>query len=300
MHASGMRGNVKSRQPGSNAVPLRTGKAQVAFESVRPSDLRKLSECRQVAAVCYRVRSSEIEFLLVRTRGSRRWTFPKGSAEPGLTAAQAAALEAFEEAGVHGRIEHTSFACYISRKCGKSKQKLLRKEIIVKAHLCEVLRLSKPKERGRDRTWFSTHEAKRYLRKGRDNGDATECARIVEKAVLRVASSREKQETPLGRMNEELVLRSFHLPSAGQTPPRNDALRKVQFEASPSLRGWSTRLPVLPNGVRKLETVQHYPALTGKPPSKLLPGEILPFSGMRVPNSPSNRTRKATEASGKR
>jgi 8-oxo-dGTP pyrophosphatase MutT (NUDIX family) len=83
---------------------------------IRLSQLRKLSVCEQVAAVCYRVRNDAhngtIEFLLVRTRGGGRWTFPKGSAEPGLTQAQAAALEAFEEAGVHGRIEEASFARY--------------------------------------------------------------------------------------------------------------------------------------------------------------------------------------------
>src|SRR5580658_2281666 len=82
---------------------------------VRLSQLRKLCECEQVAAVCYRWRGDSIEFLLVRTRSGGRWTFPKGSAEPGLTHAQAAALEAFEEAGVHGRIEETSFATYVRR-----------------------------------------------------------------------------------------------------------------------------------------------------------------------------------------
>jgi len=52
-----------------------------------------------------------IEFLLVQTRGGR-WIFPKGGVERGLTRAQSAALEAFEEAGVHGRIEAAAFARY--------------------------------------------------------------------------------------------------------------------------------------------------------------------------------------------
>src|SRR5271169_2973372 len=86
---------------------------------VRLSQLRKLCECEQVAAVCYRLRGDGIEFLLVRTRGGGRWTFPKGSAEPGLTHAQAAALEAFEEAGVHGRIEEAPFAQYCRRRGDK-------------------------------------------------------------------------------------------------------------------------------------------------------------------------------------
>src|SRR5512135_46693 len=69
----------------------------------------------QVAAVCYRVGRKGVEFLLVETRGGR-WTFPKGGAEPGLTHAQSAALEAFEEAGVHGRIEETAFTQYVRPK----------------------------------------------------------------------------------------------------------------------------------------------------------------------------------------
>ena len=74
---------------------------------VRLEHLRRLRGSEQVAAICYRLTKQGIEFLLVRTRG-RRWTFPKGSVESGLTHAQSAALEAFEEAGVHGRIEETA------------------------------------------------------------------------------------------------------------------------------------------------------------------------------------------------
>src|SRR5271155_2735893 len=71
---------------------------------------KELSKKRQqVAAVCYRMGRRGIEFLLVQTRGGR-WIFPKGGVERGLTYAQSAALEAFEEAGVHGRMEEIPFA----------------------------------------------------------------------------------------------------------------------------------------------------------------------------------------------
>jgi 8-oxo-dGTP pyrophosphatase MutT (NUDIX family) len=106
---------------------------------VRLSQLRKLCECEEVAAVCYRWRDDGIEFLLVRTRSGGRWTFPKGSAEPGLTHAQAAALEAFEEAGVHGRIEEASFAKYVRRERSggrKSNARSGEKGLAVSAHLC--------------------------------------------------------------------------------------------------------------------------------------------------------------------
>ena len=54
-----------------------------------------------VAAVCYRLKDDEPEFLLVRTR-SGRWTFPKGGVDGDATNAEAAAREAYEEAGVKG------------------------------------------------------------------------------------------------------------------------------------------------------------------------------------------------------
>ena len=135
---------------------------------VRLSQLRRLRECEQVAAVCYRMGSEGVEFLLVRTRGSGRWTFPKGSTEAGLTHAQAAALEAFEEAGVHGRIEEASFTRYVRRKRGDRRKSrgASEKEIVVNAHLCEVSRLSPPQESNRDRTWFSAQDARRRLLKG--------------------------------------------------------------------------------------------------------------------------------------
>src|SRR5271167_46745 len=112
----------------------RTGTYQPPAKFFRLSHLRRLRGCEQVAAVCYRVRRGGIEFLLVRTN-SGHWTFPKGGAEPGLTHAQAAALEAFEEAGVHGRMEEASFARYLRRK--RAGNSAAKKELAVQAHLCE-------------------------------------------------------------------------------------------------------------------------------------------------------------------
>src|SRR5437762_10126722 len=95
--------------------PSQAASAQAPTRVFRVSQVRRLRKCQQVAAVCYRIRGSNIEFLLVQTRGGR-WTFPKGGVEPGLTHAQAAALEAYEEAGVHGRMEEVSFTRYVRRK----------------------------------------------------------------------------------------------------------------------------------------------------------------------------------------
>ena len=141
-----------------------------------------------MAAVCYRVRSGDIEFLLVKT-GKGRWIFPKGSVEPGLTHAQAAALEAFEEAGVHGRMEEASFTRYIRRRRRESRNAAGRsaeKESAVNAHLCEVLRLVPPQELERNPTWFSPDKAKRRLQEHRTPDFGTELARVVDRAVSRI------------------------------------------------------------------------------------------------------------------
>jgi 8-oxo-dGTP pyrophosphatase MutT (NUDIX family) len=174
------------------------------------SHLRRLRGCEQVAAVCYRTRGAAIEFLLVQTRGGR-WTFPKGNAEPGLTHAQAAALEAFEEAGVHGRMEEASFARYTRRKRGR-RDAAAAAELAVNAHLCEVLWLGPPQESDRNPTWFSPEKAKRRLREDRIAGDATELARVVDRAVARIHRLR-------------------------RTLAAGDALQKVQFTIQNPPRG---------------------------------------------------------------
>jgi 8-oxo-dGTP pyrophosphatase MutT (NUDIX family) len=60
----------------------------------------------QVAAVPVRVDAQgALEVLLVTTRGSGRWTVPKGWPMRGLSDHDAAAREAYEEAGVRGRVD---------------------------------------------------------------------------------------------------------------------------------------------------------------------------------------------------
>jgi len=144
--------------------------------------LRRLRGSEQVAAVCYRVRKSGIEFLLVETRNGC-WTFPKGSAEPGITHAQAAALEAFEEAGVHGRMEETAFMQYV--RCKRSE----RIDVVVNVHLCEVLWLDRPQEEGRNPTWFPPGKATRKLRSGRGVEHGVQLADVLAQALRRIQES---------------------------------------------------------------------------------------------------------------
>ena len=138
----------------------------------------------QVAAVCYRISKRGLEFLLVRTGGGR-WTFPKGSVESGLTHAQAAALEAFEEAGVHGRMEEAAFARYVRIK-SEQQRGAPQIEVVINAHLCEVTRLESPEEAKRHPTWFSAEKAQKKLRAARPAEYGEDMARIVDRAVVRI------------------------------------------------------------------------------------------------------------------
>jgi len=170
-----------------------------------PALRRKPAE--QVAAVCYRASHAGIEFLLVQTGGGR-WTFPKGNAEPGLSGAQSAALEAFEEAGVHGRIEESAFARYTFHK----KRSQGTQPVQIYAYLCEVTRLEAPQELKRNPTWFSAGMAKQKLREHRRAARGAELARVIDCAADRIEQVRRRS-------------------SAAFAPAGKDALQKVPFEA---------------------------------------------------------------------
>ncbi len=58
----------------------------------------------QFAALCFRMRKNKPEVLLITTRGTGRWIVPKGWPMQGKTPAVAALTEAWEEAGVKGKV----------------------------------------------------------------------------------------------------------------------------------------------------------------------------------------------------
>jgi 8-oxo-dGTP pyrophosphatase MutT (NUDIX family) len=193
MHSAAMSaGAMNNGDSRLNNGWLRARRDQTSAKFFRLAHLRRMRGTEQVAAVCYRIRNGDVEFLLVQTRGGR-WTFPKGGAEPGLTHAQAAALEAFEEAGVHGRMEEASFTRYFRGKGGnmrdsaaRSGQRSSGKELAVNAYLCEVLRLDPPQESDRNRTWFTVEKTKRRLRDDRTPDYGAELVRVVDRALTRI------------------------------------------------------------------------------------------------------------------
>ena len=70
------------------------------------------SDLRQAGALPYALVEGRVAFLLITSRRSGKWIFPKGAIEPDMTPWDSAALEALEEAGVSGVIEQAPVGSY--------------------------------------------------------------------------------------------------------------------------------------------------------------------------------------------
>lgn len=66
----------------------------------------------QFGALCFRVHDGRVEILLITSRGTGRWIVPKGWPMDGETPAAAAATEAYEEAGVIGKVHDQVLGFY--------------------------------------------------------------------------------------------------------------------------------------------------------------------------------------------
>ena len=116
----------------------------------------------QVAALCWRKHRDGIEVLLITSRDTGRWVLPKGWPMDGRSGPEAAAVEAWEEAGVEGRVATETLGFF-------GYDKTIAPDI---AHPCMVsvypLRVSTlsrrfPERKERRRKWFSAEKAARKV-----------------------------------------------------------------------------------------------------------------------------------------
>ena len=179
----------QDRSSGGKLLPKRGHTRRTRSRAARTARSIRLlfSSKSHVAAICYRVRDGEIEFLLVRTHAGR-WTFPKGAIDGDRTPAAAAAREAYEEAGVRGRVEARAFDRYLHTKNGF----FFERELPVAAHLCRVSAEDRPLEAHRDPTWFTPAKAKQRVRKLRKRKYAAEMSRVIDRALRRITTGRRK------------------------------------------------------------------------------------------------------------
>lgn len=116
---------------------------------------------RQAGAIPFSVVGTKIVFLLVTTRRTGRWSFPKGALVEGLPAWEVAAKEAFEEAGVEGRVEPHAIGTYRAWKT----RGVRRSAIEVEMFPLQVTRQVEdwPENGQRYRHWATVAEARRLL-----------------------------------------------------------------------------------------------------------------------------------------
>ncbi len=111
----------------------------------------------QAGAVPYRVTDKGLSLLLVTSRRTGRWVFPKGGLMSGRTPWESAAQEAREEAGVEGEVEDEPLGVYPSVRIRGERPQPLE----VTLYLLRVTRqLDRWPERGqRRRQWMRLPEA---------------------------------------------------------------------------------------------------------------------------------------------
>lgn len=116
---------------------------------------------QQYAALPWR-RVQGVEILLITSRETRRWVIPKGWPVPGHAAAESAAQEAYEEAGVRGQMMAKAIGHYHYNKRIRGRaRKRFRVEVFA-MEVTEVLDLW-PEAHERTRQWLSPHEAAAHV-----------------------------------------------------------------------------------------------------------------------------------------
>ena len=80
------------------------------------AQLTRLARVERQAAALAWLPGEPLRLVLVTSRRTRRWVFPKGSIERGYTGPETAAREALEEAGVLGRAEAQPVGRFRSQK----------------------------------------------------------------------------------------------------------------------------------------------------------------------------------------
>src|SRR3954453_16703994 len=131
---------------------------------------------RQFAALPFRVIGDDLSVLLITTRRKRRWSVPKGSPIAETTPHGTPEIEAYEEAGLIGKICPKSIGRYRLRKRDGKRQGKRKAACDVQVFPLKVKdQLRRWPERGqREAIWLPACEAARLVHK-------PELSRLIER-----------------------------------------------------------------------------------------------------------------------
>ena len=120
----------------------------------------------------------QLEILLITSRKRKRWIIPKGIVEPGLSPQASAAKEAFEEAGVRGKIADQALGIYTRDKWNGT--------CTVEVFPFEVTAVFDdwPEDDIREREWMSLDEAIQRVQEPPLTAMLRKLAQIIEGGAL--------------------------------------------------------------------------------------------------------------------
>ena len=131
-------------------------KEKMSRKSLKPTFSEQVFQ--QIGALCYRRKGSKINILLISSRRSGRWIIPKGWKLDKLNNRKSAALEAWEEAGVQGRVSARRVGAYFYRK-KKTEDSYFTCQ--VKVFSLQVMKMKKnfPEKNQRKQIWVTPAKA---------------------------------------------------------------------------------------------------------------------------------------------
>jgi 8-oxo-dGTP pyrophosphatase MutT (NUDIX family) len=107
---------------------------------------------KQAAALPFRYWNNRLQIMLITSRKAKRWIIPKNLMEDGLSPAELAVKEAYEEAGIAGNISERSLGLYHYEKWNG----ICRVEVFT-LFTCTILD-EWPEDTFRFRQWFDARE----------------------------------------------------------------------------------------------------------------------------------------------
>jgi len=117
---------------------------------------------KQIGALCFKFKEKKLLILLIKSRRSKRWVIPKGWKLESMNSRMSVAVEAWEEAGVQGKVSKRPIGFYYYRKARKDEDFFTCE---VKVYSLNVAQIKKkfPEMNERQSKWFSSLEASKLV-----------------------------------------------------------------------------------------------------------------------------------------
>ena len=148
---------TQMKRPTTKQRPkTKTGQLPLKLKTGKKTDVRT-----QFAALCYREGEEGLEICLIKSRRTKRWIIPKGWPMHKQTPADAAATEAWEEAGLSGNAIDRCLGVYAYVKTMSTSLM----PVIVMVYPVEVTEEHDdwPERAERKRKWFKPKKAAKRL-----------------------------------------------------------------------------------------------------------------------------------------